>query len=205
MWVADHGRMTNTRTVLATLLALLLLPAVARADELVAAQPSTPATEDLALKRHAIGFSGGLFSAVGLAGLTYSYAPLDRLTIESGLGYGFSGLQLSVMPKLVLGTARDRFVAGAGLALALPRTGGSPTSAGEPFIDSDTALWLNVDAVGYEHRFANGLSLGLAAGVTVGLVGGRICVIDCFDRRDWDKEVAGLWGPQGRISVGYWF
>jgi hypothetical protein len=40
------------------------------------------------------------------------------LRVELGAGLGFSGWQLSVMPKLVVGGPRDYFVSGVGVSLA---------------------------------------------------------------------------------------
>ena len=69
------------------------------------------------------------------------------------------------MPKLTVLEGRHHLVFGAGLAIALPYY--NERSAG------DWVWWLNVDALGYERRFANGLGISAALGAYYGLGGGR--------------------------------
>lgn len=147
----------------------------------------------------AIGFSVGANSTVGLLGPTLTHAFGRHLQIEVGGGWDFWGSHLSLMPKVVLGTDRDRYVGGAGVSTTIPlRTGWCCNSTGSP-------TWLIVDAAGYEHRFASGLALGFALGLALGLGGGRIC--DYFDgclASDF-HDVAGAWKLQTRFELAYWF
>lgn len=171
----------------AALLATLAAPPTAHADEpALARTPSAPRT-----LKHALKLDAGLMSATGFGGINYIYAPVEAFNLEAGVGFGFSGFQLSVMPKIAAGSRANRYVGGVGLSLALP-------------LDNSTiatpALWLNVDLAGYEHRFDSGLSLSVALGLTVGLAGGEHTF---FDRTE--SAVTGLLLPQGRLSVGYWF
>lgn len=152
--------------------------------------------------------SGGVGSAVGFGGVSYGIAPRDWFLIEAGVGYGATGLQLSTMSKLTLGGDHDRLVSGLGLSVGI-----LPNYAW--FQARGATLWLNVDAVGYEHRFSGGLSIGAALGVAVGLAGGGhfnssdICpAIHCnrgSGEYDHQVEWAGSVFPQARIQAGYWF
>lgn len=133
-----------------------------------------------------LGVDVGAFSAVGEAGLTYSAAYLPEFRVELGLGTGFTGYQLSAMPKLALGSLSDHYLGGAGVSVSLPRNG-----------EYERVVWLNVDALGYEHRFTSGWSLQFSLGVTIALTdvspGGELPVR------------SGFWVPQARFGVGHWF
>src|SRR5262245_11589098 len=94
---------------------ILVLTAGARADEL-----RTDLRAEATSRQHQLRFDGGFASALGLGGLAYTYAATPSALIEVGAGLGFSGLQLSVMPKLSVGSERNRFVAGAGVSVGLP-------------------------------------------------------------------------------------
>jgi hypothetical protein len=144
-------------------------------------------------ERHlAVGLSAGLGSAVGFGGPTLTYSPAPLFQLEAGMGFGPVGADLSLMPKLAFGTAQDRVVTGAGLSV----TTGSR--------DAHPVLWFNFDMVGYEHRYASGLSLSASAGLTLALAG-RGCFVDCGDPSFRDADAKGVWAPQGRVGVGYWF
>jgi hypothetical protein len=143
----------------------------------------------------AVALNLGLGSAVGGFGLTLSFVPAANLLTEVGMGVGFSGLQLSVMQKVLLGSGRARFAAGAGVS----HGGGN-----RDFPDS--SLWLNVDLVGMELRGWRGLVFFVAGGITVGLSGGRYIHLvqnDC-GRTYCGDAVGEIW-PQGRAGLGYWF
>jgi hypothetical protein len=64
---------------------------------------------------------------------------------------------------------------------------------------------LIVDAIGYEHRFDNGLAFGFALGPILGLGGGPIC--DYIDGCSASElhDVAGVWTGQFRFELAYWF
>lgn len=137
-----------------------------------------------------VGADAGLFSAVGIVGATVAYSPIQRMLIEAGVGTNFQGADLSLMPKLALGSAQDRFVLGAGV------------SATSPTEHTHWLLWFNAD-VGYEHRFRSGLALSAAVGPTV-LLAGRGCLIDCGGHSHDDELNKGLIIPQFRVGVAYW-
>ena len=170
------------------LVSLSLLPAVD-----ATAVPPIPEVPESA--RTAVAVDLGIASAVGFAGVTLARQLGDHLRFEAGAGLGVSGLQLSVMPKLVLGQGRDHFVSGAGVSVAL-------------FVDrqyvSGHPIWLNVDAVGHEHHFDNGIALSYFLGVTGGLGGGQICLPDGCEPQFF-RDVTHYWGPQARVQLSYWF
>jgi hypothetical protein len=181
------------------LLAILVDPRAVRAGETVPPGCPEPASAPPASRSTAIGLSIGANSTVGLLGPTLTRAFGRYLQIEVGGGLGFWGWQLSLMPKVVLGTDRDRYVGGVGVSTTVPpqhdhccSVDGSPT-------------WLIVDAIGYEHRFGSGLALGFALGPVLGLGGGRICdYLDGCTESDL-HDVAGVWKGQARFELAYWF
>jgi hypothetical protein len=173
------------------LVSLSLVPAI-----VAAGAPTAAVTESA---RTAVGVDLGIASAVGYGGVTLTRQFGDHLRLEAGAGFGLSGLQLSVMPKLVLGEGRDHFVVGAGVSVAF--FSNSHYVSGHP-------IWLNVDALGYEHQFEGGLAFSYALGLTGGLGGGRICYPPdgCEPSSASDfKDVTHYWVPQSRVQLAYWF
>jgi hypothetical protein len=185
---------------------LALLPATVLAatpsgnDEVDSSASVSLASSAVTQRRHGLFGSLGAFSAVGFAGISYGYAPSDRLAIEAGLGYGMSGVQLSLMPKWSFGQ-RHRLVLGLGPSLGLLPDGKS------------VSLWLNGD-VGYELRAASGFSIAIVLGYTQGLAGclggqcrpGGAAWGDESDTQAWNSERAADYAsPQGRIVIGKWF
>ena len=143
----------------------------------------------------AVALNLGFGSAVGTLGLTLSVLPTANLQTEVGMGVGISGFQLSAMQKVLLGSGRARFVAGAGLSYG----GGSSDFP-------DSSLWLNVDLAGMELRGWRGLVFFVAGGTTVGLAGGRYIVPvqnDCG--HTYCGDAVGQFFPQARVGLGYWF
>ena len=156
--------LTNRRPISLALLAGVISfgsAAPSRAADPAASTVATPPPEPSV----AVGIDVGLASAVGLAGVTLTQAVGQFFRVEVGVGYGFSGYQLSLMPKIALGARHDHFVAGAGVSVAFPI---------DPARASGNPVWLNIDAVGYEHRFDMGIALSVAVGLTAGLGGGEI-------------------------------
>jgi len=95
------------------------------------------------------------------------------------------------MPKIALGTPHDRFVAGVGMSLS-----SGPDGHGMEW----RVPWVNVDALGYEHRFPSGLSLALALGITTPLARFHYDISELGD-----TVKPGEIFPQFRVGVGYWF
>src|SRR5947208_104144 len=98
----------RTVTVVGVALGLVVGPASLRAEGLSGLEEQPPPGT-------AVDFNFGIGSAVGFAGVTLVLACGDHAQIELGTGLGRSGVQLSFMPKLVLGSRYDHFVTGAGL------------------------------------------------------------------------------------------
>ncbi len=187
--------MTNRRPIrLALLTAVVLLGSAGstRAADPVASTVVTPPPPP----NTAVGVNIGLGSAVGLAGLTLTRAVGHFIRLEVGGGYGVSGYQLSLMPKIALGAPNDHFVAGAGVSVAFPTD--SRLSSGHP-------VWLNLDLVGFEHRFDSGIALSTAAGLSGGLGGGKLCFPPDGCEPEFQEPVTHFWFPQVRAGLAYWF
>jgi hypothetical protein len=140
----------------------------------------------------------GVASAIGDLGITFTRTLGGVVQIEAGVGTGFSGTQLSLMPKIALGSQDVQFVAGAGLSVAIPTN---------PLHSTGHPLWLNVDAVGLELISPHGFTFLAAAGITLGLGGGGLCtnLFDGCDPGEKLPSVANEWGPQFRVGWGYTF
>jgi hypothetical protein len=145
----------------------------------------------------AISANVGLGSAVGTLGVALARTAGDYAQVEFGAGLGGSGLQLSIMPKLALGTRRNHFLCGIGVSLAVPTH--SAEATGHP-------IWLNVDALGAEHLSKNGIAFLVALGFTKGLGNGTACgdVLPCDDPGQLE-DVTRIVLPQLRFGLGYAF
>jgi hypothetical protein len=146
--------------------------------------------------RQRLGLDAGLASAVGSIGGTYQYAPLSLMRIEGGVGWGPSGAQLSLMPKVAFGSSTCAFVAGFGASVAL---GGATAAAGHG-PNPTTIPWLNLDLPGIECRTRSGFSYQATLGLTMPLVAFHWDVADTGD-----TIKAGAILPQGRAGIGWWF
>jgi hypothetical protein len=171
--------------LLLALLALLALPIAA-----------TSAADEAPPKRHRIGGDMGIASALGSAGVDYQFAPAPWLRLEGAIGYGPTGFQLSVMPKLALGGARCAFTMGFGPSLAI---GGQQATEGHG--PNPTVIpWLNLDVPGLECRSRGGFSFQATLGLTMPLADFHYDVADLGD-----TVRAGEILPQGRVGFGWWF
>jgi hypothetical protein len=160
------------------------------------AETPTPTPDLTERARSAVGLDLGIASAVGLGGVTLTRQVTSHLRVEAGVGLGITGVQLSLMPKVVFGGERDYFVAGAGISVTV--LSDSQYVSGYP-------LWLNVDALGYEHQFDSRLAFSLALGLTGGLGGGRVCLPPDGCEPQFFEDVTHYWGPQARLQLSYWF
>ena len=130
---------------------------------------------------------GGFASAVGVGGISFGYSPIEVFAVEAGFGFGGTGLQFSLMPRLQLGTAADRFLLGVGASIGVA-----------PWVtDPEVVPWINVE-VGYEHRWDFGLCVSLAVGYTHSLT-------EFVTEDDGDEGTYAVGLPQARIGIGYWF
>jgi hypothetical protein len=132
---ADDGGSSSRITV-----APALVPE-ATAEPAAVALESPGRGRPLNQRHHRFGLDGGVGSAVGWGGATYAYSPRPWTLVEAGLGYGYSGVQLSLMPKLTLGSEQNRFVFGPGYSVGIGPSM-ARTQAG------DVLHFLNVD-LGY--------------------------------------------------------
>jgi hypothetical protein len=169
------------------LLGLLALPIAAR---------SAVAEEVPPAKRHRVGGDMGIASALGSAGVDYQFAPVSWLRLEGAVGYGPTGFQLSVMPKIALGGARCAFTMGFGPSLAV---GGQQASEGHG-PNPGAIPWLNLDVPGMECRSRGGFSFQATLGLTMPLADFHYDIADTGD-----TVHAGEILPQGRFGFGWWF
>lgn len=141
--------------------------------------------------RHLLKLDVGALSATGLGGIGYILEPVSWFQLEAAVGYGFSGFQFSLMPKINVGNAHHRFVAGAGVSVAVLPWDADPKA-------DEVMVYLNVDLLGYEYRFADrGWFLSAAAGGTM------VLRSPYGDDHQFIQEF--IPAPQGRLSVGYRF
>jgi hypothetical protein len=170
-----------------------LVPATAVADD-AGARSSGPAS-----KIRLMG-NMGVASAIGEMGGTLTYSPRPEFQVELGTGIGYSGLQLSLMPKLAIGGKNHRVSIGAGPSMGI---GSNPKPS-----QTCISYWLNAE-VGYEYRSASGLSFLVAVGIFRGLAGeipgGTPGVTEAGEAVRPEPASDFSLFPQGRIAFGRWF
>jgi len=192
--------MTKRLVPLLAAVSLLGSSGRARADEPAAVPTISPVSATLVSSppepHLGVGLNVGLGSAVGLAGVTLTGAFARYARVEIGAGYGISGYQLSLMPKIALGRPQDHYVAGVGVAMTFPT---------DPYLASGHPIWLNVDALGYEHRFDTGIAVSTALGFSGGLGGGKLCFPPDGCEPQFQFPVTHWWFPQARAAIAYWF
>ncbi|MBI2376154.1 MAG: hypothetical protein HYV07_19330 [Deltaproteobacteria bacterium] len=144
-----------------------------------------PAPPDPEPSKHRISLQGGLGTPVGLVGAAWAFELARPLRLELGAGLGYSGVQVSLMPKLSFGSLTDRFVAGAGLAwIAYPT-----------YDCSAPCAWINLDLAGYEHLFPGGNTLFVSGGITIPMHDGG---------QGWFRYHAWTIFPQLTLGFGSW-
>ena len=119
---------------------------------------------------------------MGFGGVTYSFAPFEYLMLEQGVGYGFTGVAISTMPKLVLGTVQTRLLVGAGYAAAIP-----PSSPGA------VLHYVNMEAA-FEYRWPSGWAFHFAFGAWAR---------PAATSSNYQANPVAL--PQFRMGFAYWF
>jgi hypothetical protein len=158
------------------------------------AQAETPTMHE-----NAIALNLGLGSAVGLFGVTFDRFIGPNAVLETGAGLGFTGPQLSIMPKLAFGDGHHSFLSGVGVAAGIygdqPGYEGPEHSPKPPIV-----WWVNADLAGYQYRGERGYFL-LAAGFTMNL---NEFHYDIFG------DIGGLYTtfsvtPQARLAFGAQF
>lgn len=179
--------------------ALALAACVASAASPARAQlADAPAAE----WQHQIRADLGLASALGFAGVSYTWAAQPWLWVEGGVGYGLTGLQLSLMAKLArpLGRQVSMF---AGLGPSLSRKALSTDDVGGAFHRAGVGGWLNLD-LGLQLLIGRGLTLMVAGGATVGLFSNYELAMPSLQNTSY-VGLAGLWTLQARAGVGWVF
>lgn len=186
--------------------ACFLIALLASAPAL-AAPPVEVVSETAPLPPPALRVDLGLGSPVGSLGVVYSRPVSPQLAVEGGLGIGASGLQLSAMGKLRLGSGRTRFTPGVGVSLGIPLDRDSPTfHTGHPANDDEaygrpvTMGWLDLDLAGVEYRSRGGLVLSVSGGVTFALTKAHWDFIDLGNDIEPFDPV-----PQLRFGMGWTF
>jgi hypothetical protein len=134
--------------------ALVLAPGIAFAD---------PAAHDDYGAKSRVSATLGLATPTGSLGVEYAHALHPNLELALGAGMGFSGPQLSVMPRLRAGSGPVSFSLGAGVS-------GGPFEVFEICFDCEdemetkaNTLWANVEA---------GLQITTHGGTAVRMFGG---------------------------------
>ena len=160
----------------ATLIAALA-SSVARAEEPpVAVTAPAPAPAP----RNKLALVAGLGSSWGALGAAYQRSLGESFAIETGVGYGLTGVQAALLPKLLIGSGKGRLYIQAGPSLTIGSHYGV-WAAGEIGGEFSLGRWV--------------LSFGAGAGVLVdGSV--RICFFECNVMRP------GHWLPETRLSFG---
>jgi hypothetical protein len=156
------------------------------------------AAETPPVHENAIALNLGVGSAVGLFGVSFERFVEDGV-VETGAGLGFTGPQLSIMPKIALGDGRHSFISGIGVAAAF--YGNQADYPGREHQPKPPIIWwVNADLVGYQYRGDRGYFL-LAAGFAMNL---NAFHYDIFG------DVGGLYtafsfSPQARLAFGVQF
>lgn len=146
--------------------------------------------------RHRLGADLGLASALGIAGVDYQFAPFPWLRLEGAAGWGLTGAQFSMMPKIALGGQTCAFTAGIGPSFSV---GGQQAAAGHG-PNPGVIPWLNLDLPGLECRSQSGFSVQATLGLTMPLADFH------YDIADTGGTVkAGEILPQARAGIGWWF
>jgi hypothetical protein len=155
-----------------------LASSVARAEEPpVAVTAPAPAPAP----RNKLALVAGLGSPWGALGAAYQRALGESVALETGVGYGLTGAQVALLPKLLVGSGKGRFYIQAGPSMTIRPSGYGVWAAGEIGGEFSLGRWV--------------LSVGGGAGV---LVEGSlpICFFDC------NTLQPGHWLPETRLSFG---
>jgi len=181
--VREHHRRARAkhpgRLILAACATVIaaLASSVARAQEspvaVTAPAPAPAPSNKLALVV-------GLGTPWGALGAAYQRALGESFAIETGVGYGLTGVQAALLPKLLIGSGKGRLYIQAGPSLT---------------IGSKYGVWA-AGEIGGEFSLGRwALTFGAGAGVLVdGSV--RICFFECNVMRP------GHWLPETRLSFG---
>lgn len=186
-----------SRLIVVTVSLLIATASLSSADD----KPIIIVTEEADLDPPTVRLDAELASPVGAVAVVVSYPVMPRFTVEFGGGYGFSGVQASLMAKTYWGSRRLRFTPGLGASAGFP-LGTRTFNRGHPRGDEAKLgrgvlmRWLDVDALSVEYRPGD-FVLSAAAGISVSLRDAH------WDIGDEHGDVSlGTVLPQFRIGVG---
>lgn len=144
----------------------------------------------------------GLGSPVGYAGVTAAASLSDRLQLEGGVGCGHSGLQLSLMPRLVLVPGREvQLVFGLGPSLSV-RPGLDASLFSSEYHHTGLGLWLQGE-LGLRIQGPTGLTVLIASGLSAGLASNFLLSPPAIaEQFRAPRPIAGTLNPEARVAVG---
>lgn len=218
---SDLSSLHSKRRVLGGRACSRLLGATLFPCVLIAASAWAPARADdggeivppaVATARNEARLDFGLGSPVGFIGVSYSReifewlqgqsANVDGISLEPGVGLGFSGVQVSTLAKLILGGWRHHLLLGIGPSVAFEGEGKQYANEQPP----GRIYFLNGE-ISYEYRTDFHLAFSLGVGTSLVLPGSAH-----YARAFWNSFPNGVeshrWEPYAslRLSVlGVWF
>lgn len=166
---------------------LRFLASVGAFAALTAGAPRVARADDVREPLNTVSGHVGVFSAVGELGVSYTRDFSRYFEVEAGVGLGFTGIKLSLIPRLEFGSATRKIVTGAGPVYSFG-------ISGNPFVGD--GLWLNVDLVGYQERLASGWVFSTSAGFA------HAGDERCPQFAPCTVVVRGTTLPQGRVGLG---
>lgn len=147
--------------------------------------------------RSRLTFLLGLFTPTGEFGLEYTQNVASLFEVGVGVGGGFSGPQVSIMPRLRMGNGAVSLLLGAGLSggpyhepvlFCLSEHGGCMAT-------ETTAVWGNIEG---------GLQMVSRGGTTVTLYGGLGTMLGASGCTGPDcDDIVGTELPYGGIAIGH--
>jgi hypothetical protein len=153
--------------------------------------------------QHQVRADLGIASALGFAGVSYTWAAQPWLWVEGGLGSGLTGLQLSAMAKLARPVGPRAWLF-AGLGPSVSRKDLSIADVGGAFHRVGVGGWVNVD-LGGQVILWRGLTLVAAGGATVGVASNYQLATPTQGLHTAYVGLPGLWTLQVRTGLGWVF
>ena len=160
-------------------------------------------TDEPELPAPAVRVDAEVGPSIGVSAVTIavSYPIVHRFAVEFGAGYGYSGVQVSLMGRVPWGRGPLRFIPGLGVSGGFPlgtRTfnRGHPTGHEDDIGRGVLMRWLDADLLAVEYRRGR-LQLTASAGVTVAL---RNAHVDLDGEHEDISFGTAL--PQVRLGIG---
>jgi hypothetical protein len=139
----------------------------------------------------------GLGTPLGWGGVEVEQALTSVLVLSGGVGMGFEEPQYAFMPRLRFGNRHDAGTVGVGVSRGDFRVDDTCWQHCNPVAPQEGVLtWGNLEG-GFEHRWANGLSVRAFVGLRL-IVGGELaCVGDLPCSRGYARHTAFTGGAFG--------